>query len=92
LRYATLIYNAKLKDGKSEARSSVFITQGNKVLFSEVDQPVESPSASQTLKVGQIVLAKVPPGRYLLTVVITDPLAEKNSQTQARSVDFTVAN
>jgi VWFA-related protein len=92
LRYATLIYNAKLKDGKSAARSSVFITQGNKVLFSEVDQPVVSPSAGQTLKIGQIVLARVPPGRYLLTVVITDPLADKNNQTQARSVDFTVAN
>jgi hypothetical protein len=92
LRYAALIYNAKPKDGKAAARSSVFITQGNKILFSEIDQPVTSPSAAQLLKIGQIVLAKVPPGRYLLTVVITDPLADKNSQTQARSVDFTVTN
>jgi len=25
-------------------------------------------------------------------VVVTDPLADKNNQTQARSIDFTVVN
>jgi len=92
LRYAALVYNPKLKDGKPQVRSSIYISQGNKMLFSEVDQPVEAPSgsmtASMTAKIGQIVLSKVPLGRYLLTVVITDPLADKNNQPEARSVDF----
>ena len=90
LRYAAVIYNPKLKDGKPQVRTSVYISQGSRLLFSEVDQPVTNSAASYAAKIGQIVLSKVPAGRYLLTVVITDPLADKNSQSQARSVDFNV--
>jgi hypothetical protein len=92
LRFAAIVYNSKLKDGKPQARSQVFITQGGKVLYSEPDQAIVSPSAAAVVKLGQVSLAKVPPGRYVLTVVVTDPLADKNNQTQARSVDFTVVN
>lgn len=92
LRFAAMVYNSKLKDGKPQARSQVFITQGSKVLYSEPDQVIVSPTASPVVKLGQIGLAKVPPGRYVLTVVVTDPLSDKSNQTQARSIDFTVVN
>ena len=90
LRYAALAYNPKLKDGKPQARSNVYISSGSKLLFSELDQPLTSAGPSIAARIGQIVLSNVPPGHYLLTVVITDPLADKNAQTQARTVDFTV--
>ena len=64
------------------------------MLFQEPEQALTSPGAApgQFVKLGQIGLAKVPAGRYTLTLVITDPLADKKRQLVARSVDFTVVN
>ena len=42
LRYVALIYNPKLKEGKPQLRSRMIISQGNKVLLSEPEQPVKS--------------------------------------------------
>lgn len=92
LRYVTLIYNPKLQDGKPQLRSQLIISQGNKVLLREPEQPVESNGSTPITKLGQLGLSKVAPGRYVLTLVITDPLADKKAQTQARSIDFTVVN
>jgi VWFA-related protein len=92
LRFAAAIYNPKLKNGKPELRSQMIISQGNKVLFTEPEQAVESKGGSPVVKVGQLVLAKVPPGQYVLTLVVTDTLADKKSQTLSRSIDFRVAN
>ncbi len=94
LRYAGIVYNAKLDNGKPKTSARLIISQGNKLLFQEPEQPFESPGGApgQFVKLGQIGLSKVPPGRYVLTLVVTDPLAEKKRQVVARSVDFTVAN
>ena len=92
LRYVTLIYNPKLKDGKSQLRSQLIITQGNKILLREPEQPLESNGSAAVTKMGQLALSKVAAGHYVLTVVITDSLADKKTQTTARSIDFTVVN
>ena len=92
LRYVALVYNAKLKDGKPQLRSQMIITQGGKELFREPEQVVESNGTVPVTKMGQLVLAKVAPGRYVITLVITDTLADKKSQTMSHSVDFTVVN
>ena len=92
LRYVTLIYNPKLKDGRPQLRSQLIITQGNKVLLREPEQPLESNGSTPITKMGQLALSKVPAGRYVLTVVITDPLADKKTQTVAHSIDFTVVD
>jgi VWFA-related protein len=89
LRYAALIYNAKSSGGKSELRSQVIISQKGKILYREPEQPV-SGAGSPVTKIGQIGVGGVPPGRYVLTLVVTDPQADKKSQTVARSIDFTV--
>jgi hypothetical protein len=89
LRYAVSIYNAKTKDGKPQVRSQMIISQGGKVLFSEPEQAIEG-GGTQVTKMGQLGLAKVPPGRYVLTVVISDP--NDNKTKIARSLDFTVVN
>ncbi len=48
-------------------------------------------SGVQTVKIGQLGLAKVPPGRYVLTLVTADPLADKKqTRPVSRSIDFTV--
>jgi hypothetical protein len=94
LRYAAVVYNPKLEGGKPQLRSRVIISQAGKVLFQEPEQPIESKGAEsgQVIKIGQLGLSKVSPGRYVLTLVITDPLAEKKRQTVARSIDFVVTN
>jgi hypothetical protein len=94
LRYATVVYNAKGEGGKSEAKSRLIISVGDKVLFQEPEQRVETPAGKpgQLIRVGQLALAKVPPGRYVLTLIVTDPLADKKRQTVSRSVDFTVVD
>jgi VWFA-related protein len=93
LRYAAIIYNPKAEGGKSGARARIAVSQNNKVLFQEQDQPVEGQlGGNQIVKIGQLALSKVPPGRYVLTLVVTDPLADKNKQIVARSLDFTVVD
>jgi VWFA-related protein len=92
LRYATVIYNAKTDGGKSQVTSRLMISVGDKILFQEPEQRVETAGSvpGQLIRVGQLALAKVPPGRYVLSLVITDPQADKKRKTMSRSVDFTV--
>src|SRR6185369_14853088 len=90
VRYAVLIYNPKLKDGQPKLTSQLIITQAGKVLLREPEQPVESIASNQHAKIGQFGVSKMQPGRYTLTVVITDTLADKKKQTLSRSLDFTV--
>jgi VWFA-related protein len=95
LRYAAIIYNPKTGDGgKAQLRSRLIVSQGDRVLFEEPEQAVESKGgeAGQVVKIGQLGLSKVAPGRYVLTLVVTDPLADKKHQTVARSIDFTVTD
>lgn len=92
LRYVTLIYNPKLRDGKPQLRSQMIISQGNNVLFREPEQAVESNGSSPFTKMGQLGLAKVAPGRYTLTLVVTDTLADKKNQTIVHNIDFSVVN
>lgn len=92
LRYAGVIYNAKTEGGKPQVTSRLIISVGDKILFEEPEQRVETPGSTpgQLVRVGQLALAKVPPGRYILSLVVKDPLADKNRQIISRSVDFTV--
>jgi VWFA-related protein len=90
LRYAVMIHNAKLKDSKPQLRSQLIISQGSNILFREPEQPIEVNNPSQVVKVGQLRLAGVKPGRYALTLIITDPLADKKVGTISRSIDFNV--
>ncbi len=94
LRYAATVHNAKAEGGRHQLRSKMIISQNGKVLFEEPEQPLVSPAGggTQIVKVGDLVLAKVLPGRYTLTLVVTDPQADKKRQTVARSMEFTVTN
>ena len=94
LRYAVIIYNAKLKDGKPQASTQLVISQNGQVIFKESEEMLVAGGGnnSQLLKVGQLGLGGVKPGRYTLSLIITDPLADKRSQTITRSMDFVVMN
>jgi len=94
LRYATVVYNAKSEGNKSDVRSRLVISAGDKILFQEPEQRVETSAGKpgQLIRVGQLALAKVPPGKYVLTLIITDSLADKKRQTVSRSIDFTVVD
>jgi VWFA-related protein len=93
LRYATIVYNAKLKDGKPQVRSQLIISQNGQVIFKEPEEMVPATgNAQQLLKWGQLGLKGVKPGRYTLTLVITDMLADKKANTMTRSMDFVVVD
>ncbi|MFY9608011.1 MAG: VWA domain-containing protein [Blastocatellia bacterium] len=94
LRYATIIYNAKLKDGKPQVRTQLIISQNGQEIYKEPEGPLTAAGndTKQLLKWGQLGLKGVKPGRYTLTLVITDPLADKKSQTITRNMDFVVVN
>lgn len=92
LRYAAIIYNAKAKDGAPQLRTQLVISQAGREVFRETPQPVPVKDASQVIKVGQLGLGGVAPGRYTLTLFITDTLADKKSQTITRSMDFVVVD
>jgi len=92
LRYAVIVYNPKLEGDKPKAKSQLTISQSGKLLFKEPEQPIQTAGTApgQFVKVGQLGLSKVLPGRYVLTLIVTDPLADKKRQILSRSVDFTV--
>ena len=93
LRYVAIVYNAKTDSNKSQLRSRLIISQGGKVLFQEPEQPLETRgnAEGQYVKIGQLGLSKVSPGRYVLTFVVND-LADKKHTTVSRSIDFTVVD
>lgn len=89
LRYALVVYNPKLSGTQTQLRSQVMVSQGKNVIFKEAESGVSgTPQDGQMVKIGQLGLAKAKPGRYVLTLVLTDPLAKKEERTIVRSVDF----
>jgi hypothetical protein len=92
LRYAAIIYNPKVSDGKTQVLARVIISRGDKVLLQEKDQPVNGTVQSgQIAKIGQFGL-KGQSGRYVLTLVVTDPLANEKERTVIRSLDFSLVD
>ena len=88
LRYAAVIYNPKTSSGKTQLQTHIVVSRGGKVLFQEPDQPVTSSLVNgQVAKIGQLGLGKTPPGRLMLTLVVTD-LGEKQGRTVVRAMDF----
>jgi VWFA-related protein len=92
LQYVAVVYNAKTDGSKPQLRSRLIISQAGKVLFQEPEQPLEQRgnAEGQYVKRGQLGLAKVQPGRYVLTFVVNDNLADKKHASVSRSIDFTV--
>jgi hypothetical protein len=92
LRYAVLIYNAKVSGGKTQLRSQAIISRDGKIIYEEPEAPITSAvENNQVWKLDQLGLQKAHAGHYILTIVITDPLADKQSRTIIRSVDFVLA-
>lgn len=93
LRYAAVVYFPKVEAGNHQLKSQIFITQGRNVIFKGSEQPVLGQlQDGQVPFIGQIGLGKIRPGRYILSVVISDPLADKKSQYLVRSLDFNVTD
>ncbi len=94
LRYSAIVYNAKQSGGKSQLVAQTIISRNDKVIFRGPEHPAVPRTAdpAQVAVVEQIGLPKVAPGRYVLTLVITDTLADKKTQTVTRSIDFEVVD
>jgi VWFA-related protein len=94
LRYSAVVYNAKQSGGKPQLTSQTIISRDDKVIFRGPEQPAvpRAADASQVVLVGQMGLPKVAPGRYVLTLVVNDTLADKKSQAITRSIDFEVVD
>lgn len=92
LRYAAVVYNPKMDGSKPQAQTQVIISQGSKIIFQDPEQPLTGTiSGAQVIKVGQLGLSKVAPGRYVLTLIVTDSV-DKKGRRVSRSVDFNVVD
>jgi hypothetical protein len=92
LRYAAIIYNPKVSDGKTQLLARIIVSRGDKVILQGKDQPVDGAVQNgQIAKVGQFGL-KGQSGHYMLTLVVTDPLASEKERTVVRSMDFTLVD
>lgn len=89
LRYAAIVYNPKMSGGKTQLTTRTIITRGDKVVFQGTEQPLTTTAQNgQAVKIDQLGLSKLQPGRYVLTMLVTDPQADKDSRTVVRSIDF----
>lgn len=94
LRYGLLVYNPKVKDGAAVVTADVTISRDGKPLYHVADQHLKPVGGKGTelIDIGQVGLSHVGKGRYRLTVIATDTLADKKTQSKVRSVDFTVVD
>jgi hypothetical protein len=93
LRYAVVIYNPKSKDGKPQVQTQLLITQNGREIYKAPEEMIAATGSSgQAIRVGQMGLSRVKPGRYTMTVLITDTLADKKANTITRSMDFVVVD
>ena len=91
LRYAAVIYYPKLSDAKVQLTSQVIVSQGDKVVFREAEQPITGTvQDGQLVKIGQLGLSRAQPGRYVLTLLIKEP--GKKEKGIIRSVDFNLVD
>ncbi|MFL6275041.1 MAG: VWA domain-containing protein [Blastocatellia bacterium] len=91
LRYAVVIYNPKLKGGHPQVRTQLVISQNGQPVYREPEQEVAAGNnPTQLIKLGQLGMARVKPGRYTMTLRITDQLADKKALPVIRSMDFVV--
>ena len=92
LRYSAVIYNAKLNGGKPQLRSQTIISRGTQVIYRGPEQPITPRGAdpAQVVMIEQIGLPKLAPGHYVLTLIVTDALADKRAGQLTRSIDFTL--
>ncbi|HUK89509.1 MAG TPA: VWA domain-containing protein [Blastocatellia bacterium] len=94
LRYALIVYNPKTKDGAPAVTGQVIISKNGKEMYREPPKPlaVVGGKGTEVVKIGQVGLSHVSAGRYTLTVIATDTLADKKTAPKIRSVDFTVVD
>jgi hypothetical protein len=92
LRYAAVIYNAKRDGDRIGIRTQTIISQGGNVLLKEPEEDLKASDPTKVIKIGQLGVSRVKAGRYVLTVIVTDSLADKKFRTVSRSIDFTVAD
>lgn len=92
LRYSVVVYNPKLDKDKPRLSTRLTISRGDKIIFQGTVQAIglQGADASQAVRVGQIGLSKLSTGHYLLTLEVTDELADKKNQTLVRSIDFDI--
>jgi hypothetical protein len=90
LRYAVMIHNVKLKDGKPQIVTQAIISQAGNIVYQEPEQPLDVSNPAQVVKIGELGLSKVKPGKYFLTINITDLNADKKYNKVSRTVDFNV--
>ena len=86
-----MIYFPKVSDGKVQLTSQVIVSQGDKVIFKDEEQPITGPVQNeQVVKIGQLGLARAKPGRYVLTLLVKEP--GKKDKGVIRSIDFNLVN
>jgi VWFA-related protein len=94
LRYTAIVYNPKLEGGKPQLREQTIISRGDRVIYRGPERAVapRGGDAAQVFMVEQVGLPKAAPGHYVLTLVVTDALADKKSPPLARSIDFQIVD
>jgi VWFA-related protein len=94
LRYTAVVYNAKLEAGKPRLLTQTVLSRDGRVIYRSPERPAEprGGEASQFAVVEQLGLSKLSPGRYLLTFIVTDALADRKQPPLTRSIDFTVTD
>ncbi len=89
--YGAAIYNARTdpKTGKPNLMMQVEVYQDGKAIYQSPSRPVESASTGSRLDCGgRLAIASLPPGDYLLHLIVTDTLAKSKYARADQWIDF----
>lgn len=95
LRYGFEVYNAKLDAArKPQLTTQINVLREGKLVFSGKQTPVDSANQKDLQKInsdGAFVLGtEMPPGEYVLQIIVTDNLAKGKDKTVTQFVQFEI--
>ena len=94
LRYGFEIYNSKLNAKTASLQTKIRVFRDGKLLLDGRQIPVNTSNQSDLARIkvtGAISIGKaMPPGDYILQIVVTDDLAKQKSRIATQFVQFEV--
>ena len=94
ITYVYQILNARVdRDKKPELEAQLLLFREGRQIYASMPSPVNTEKLEnprRLLAAGRMQLTQIPPGQYVLQIVISDKLRKEKDRTSSQSIDFEV--